>query len=230
MSADRRKYTHGQLADAVATCRSMHEILLFLGMAPYGGNYESVRRQAGTLGIDLSHLRRGRTPNSCTDDELAVAVRSSRSLGQVLARLGLRPGGNQARVKRRIEDLGLDTSHFVGEAWRRGATTPVVPPRPLEEYLIEGRLVQTNGLKRRLLQEGIKEARCERCERDSWNGQPIPLELDHVNGRRDDNRLQNLRVLCPNCHAQTATYRGRNIGIASYPVQARVPERNTEVP
>ena len=148
----------------------------------------------------------------------------------MLARLRLRPGGNQARVKRRIEDLGLDTSHFVGEAWRRGATTPVVPPRPLDEYLIEGRPVQTNGLKRRLLQEGIKEARCESCERDSWNGQPIPLELNHVNGRRDDNRLENLRVLCPNCHAQTATYRGRNIGIASYPIQARVPERNTEVP
>ena len=80
---------------------------------------------------------------SCTDDELTVAVRAFRSLGQVLARLRLRPGGNQARVKRRIEDLGLDTSHFVGEAWRRGATTPVVPPRPLDEYLIEGRPVQT---------------------------------------------------------------------------------------
>ena len=50
------------------------------------------------------------------------------------------------------------------------------------------------------------------CHLASWNGRPIPLELDHVNGRRTDNRLDNLRILCPNCHAQTDTYRGRNIG------------------
>jgi 5-methylcytosine-specific restriction endonuclease McrA len=62
--------------------------------------------------------------------------------------------------------------------------------------------------------EGLKMRRCEMCLRDHWNGKPIPIELDHLNGRRDDNRLQNLRILCPNCHAQTPTYRGRNIGAA----------------
>jgi 5-methylcytosine-specific restriction endonuclease McrA len=50
------------------------------------------------------------------------------------------------------------------------------------------------------------------CDRERWNGLPIPLELDHVNGMRSDNRLSNLRILCPNCHAQTPNYRGRNIG------------------
>jgi hypothetical protein len=126
----------------------------------------------------------------------------------------VRPGGNQGRIKRRIEDLALDTSHFVGEAWRRGATTPVVPAKPLREFLVRGRFVNTSGLKKRLISEGLKEPRCEQCRRKTWNRRSIPLELDHINGRRDDNRLVNLRVLCPNCHAQTDTYRGRNIATA----------------
>ncbi len=124
----------------------------------------------------------------------------------------MRPGGNQARLKARIEALGVDTAHFVGQGWRRGTTTPVVPRRSLRELLVDGRLVSTNDLKTRMIQEGVKERRCERCRLEAWNGHPIPLELDHINGRRTDNRLANLRILCPNCHAQTDTYRGRNIG------------------
>jgi hypothetical protein len=75
-----------------------------------------------------------------------------------------------------------------------------------------GRLTSSNELKKRLIAAGLKERRCETCGLNAWNGRPIPLELEHVNGRRDDNRLSNLQVICPNCHAQTPTYRGRNIG------------------
>jgi hypothetical protein len=146
-------------------------------------------------------------------EELAEALRNSRSLAQVLAKLGVRPGGNQSRVRHLIREMGLDTSHLVGkEGWRRGTTVPPVPTRPLEELLVDGRYAVTNRLKKRLIDEGLKGSRCEMCARDSWNGRVIPLELDHINGRRDDNRLANLRVLCPNCHAQTDTYRGKNIG------------------
>ena len=75
-----------------------------------------------------------------------------------------------------------------------------------------GSLKKTSYLKARLIREGVKDARCESCNGTQWEGEPIPLELDHVNGKRDDNRLENLRLICPNCHAQTPTYRGRNIG------------------
>jgi hypothetical protein len=90
-----------------------------------------------------------------------------------------------------------------------------VAARPLEKVLVAGRRIQSNRLKERLIREGLKRRRCELCERQDWNGRPIPLELDPVNGRRDDNRLENLRIVCPNCHAQTSTYRGRNIGVGA---------------
>lgn len=193
----------------------MHQLLKWLGLVPRGGNYESVRRRIAELGLDASHLRRrGRGIAACSDEEVIQAVRVSRSLAGVLRELRVGPGGNQFRLRQRIARLGIDTSHLSGQGWRKGSTTPVVPPRPLEQVLVLGGLFQTNNLKQRLFDAGLKEKRCELCRLGSWNGEPIPLELDHVNGRRDDNRLPSLRVLCPNCHAQTPTYRGRNIGLA----------------
>lgn len=71
---------------------------------------------------------------------------------------------------------------------------------------------QSNKLRIRLLKEGIKKAECENCKNHEWMGYPISLELDHINGDSKDHRIENLRILCPNCHAQTDTYRGKNIG------------------
>jgi bacterioferritin-associated ferredoxin len=213
------RYTDEQLRDAVRTSTTIREILVKLGVAAYGGNYETVRRRIADLGLETGHIRqvqRGRLLRECTDREIRDAIATSRSLAGVLRKLGVRPGGNQARLRVRIDDAGLDVSHFVGRAWRAGLHVPVVPRTPLVEVLVEGRPARsTSDLRKRLIAEGVKEARCERCSLTSWNDQPIPLELDHANGRRDDNRLENLRLLCPNCHAQTETYRGRNIGIGA---------------
>lgn len=121
-----------------------------------------------------------------------------------------RPVAEPAGLQRQIAASAVDTSHFTGQAWRRGRAFP--SPVPLERYLQHGRLVSTNNLRRRLLRDGIVPPRCAVCSIESWNGNQVPLELDHVNGDRRDNRLVNLRVLCPNCHAQTSTWRGRNIG------------------
>ena len=211
----RRKYTDEQLKTALARSRNMRELLISLGLAPRGGNYESIRERMHALGMDATHLtlsaQRGRALRSSTDAEIARTVAKSRSLARVLASLGIRPGGNQQRLRLRIDQLGLETSHFLGAGWRRESTDPVVPARPIEEVLVKGRRTNTNDLKRRLLREGVKRHACEGCGLARWMGQPMPLELDHVNGRRDDNRLHNLQLLCPNCHAQTPTYRGRNI-------------------
>ena len=148
-----------------------------------------------------------------TDEELRLAVARADGIADALRRLGRVPrGGNYETFRRRVRELHLDTSHFSGKAWRKGSRRPVVPARSLAELLTVDSPYPTSRLKRRLLAAGLKAAACEVCKGTTWNGLPMPLELDHINGRRSDNRIENLRILCPNCHAQTPTYRGRNIG------------------
>jgi len=209
-------YTDDDLRRAVARSRNVHQTLLALGLVPRGGNYETVRERIQELGLDTSHFQVRRRMASLPERDVIEAAKVSRSITQVLERLRIPWTGSRHRAMRLLLDrLGVETSHFVGQGWRKGATSPVVPARPLNEVLVKGRRFQSNRLKERLFLEGLKERRCELCEREHWKGDPIPLELDHVNGRRDDNRLENLRIVCPNCHAQTSTYRGRNIGLGA---------------
>jgi hypothetical protein len=150
------------------------------------------------------------------DDDIRRAVAESYTIANVLRLLGVQPkGGNYAVLRRAIARLGLDTSHFKGQAWSKGLTRPSTRWMPLDQVLVAGYFAQSNRLRKRLLAAGLKEARCEVCGLTEWNGFPIPLELDHINGRRDDNRIENLRLVCPNCHAQTPTYRGKNVGAYS---------------
>jgi Homeodomain-like domain/HNH endonuclease len=96
------------------------------------------------------------------------------------------------------------------DAIRRGAITPRPRQAPLELVLTEGRRRSRYHVKTRLLLAGIKESRCERCGLTEWHGRPLSLELHHINGDGLDNRLENLLLLCPNCHSQTDTWGGRN--------------------
>jgi len=129
---------------------------------------------------------------------------------QVLQRLGIAAyGGNYDVLKKAIRFHGIDISHFSGQAWNKGRTFP--PKQPIEHYIQNTLPIQSYKLKNRLLREGMLTQLCMRCGNTHWLDQPVPLELDHINGNNKDNRLANLRLLCPNCHALTSTYRNRKI-------------------
>jgi Homeodomain-like domain-containing protein/HNH endonuclease len=96
------------------------------------------------------------------------------------------------------------------DAAKRGDLVTRPHRAPIETYLVSGRRTNRTHLKQRLLAEGLKENRCERCGIESWLGEPLSMALHHVNGDGRDNRLENLALLCPNCHAQTPNFSGRN--------------------
>lgn len=145
-----------------------------------------------------------------TEEQFIEAVKTSTSVRQVLSKIGVKEAGGNYKVARdKIKRLNLDTSHFTGMGWLKGQTHKHTT-KPIEYYLTEDSYHQSYKLKLRLISEGIKKHKCECCGIIQWRGQPTPIELDHINGNNRDNRLENLRLLCPNCHAQTDTYRGRN--------------------
>ena len=136
------------------------------------------------------------------DEQLIDAIPKCKSFTEVAFYLNKSKSTNSLLKKRAIE-LNLDFNHFKISGYN---------PAPIEELLTNERKISysSHGLKKRLIAEGLKQHKCECCSITEWNGKPAPIELDHINGNHYDNRLENLRILCPNCHAQTDTYRGKN--------------------
>jgi hypothetical protein len=144
-----------------------------------------------------------------TEAGLREVVASSRSCSEVLRKLGLRPaGGNHKTIYKYLARWEISTAHFDQDAIRREVLYR--PPKPLTELLVEHSTYHRGHLKRRLLAEGIKQPVCELCgQGDTWRGRRLALILDHINGVPDDNRLENLRIVCPNCAATFDTHCGR---------------------
>jgi hypothetical protein len=151
-----------------------------------------------------------------TRDLLAPLVRDSQTIADVLRKLGLKlTGGSHAYLKRLIREYDLDTTHFVGSRANRGAAHRGGPDRrtPADILVPRDRLAQhvKGQLLRRALIEIGRPYCCAVCGlQPEWNGQALELQIDHLNGERWDNRAENLRFICPNCHSQTANFGAKN--------------------
>lgn len=144
-----------------------------------------------------------------SDEDLIKAIQESTSKAQVLIKLNLAPkGGNYQVLDRSIKRLGLSIEHFKGQAWNKGKITG--PRKTLDQILIKGTTWTSHAIKLRLLKDGIFQHKCYNCDLTEWLGEKIPLELEHIDGDHSNSVLSNLTLLCPNCHALTPTYRGRN--------------------
>ena len=152
-------------------------------------------------------------PRTWTEEELKKAAKKSTSVRQVLMKLGLKlAGGNYAQIKKYLKLYKIDTKNFTGRGWCKGLKLVKKPRIDLKDILVRESNFQSYKLRNRLFKEGIKQECCEECgwKKKSPDGR-LPLELDHINGNSTDNRLENLRILCPNCHSLKPTHRGRNI-------------------
>ena len=141
-----------------------------------------------------------------SDDDFKLLVAQSDSWADVVRGSGLSDGGagNWKTVQRRADKLGISSAHFTRLRSRGG-----IVPKSLEEVMIENSTYSRWHLRNRLINSGILEPKCARCGISEWFGQPISLELEHINGVHNDHRLENLELLCPNCHSLTPTWRGR---------------------
>jgi hypothetical protein len=151
----------------------------------------------------------GRGGPRFNEAEARAAIAASRSWTESLRRLDYCPtGGNPATLKKYAALWGIPTDHFDPYAGVMAAIR--MPKRPLDEILVEHSTYSRSNLKARLYAEGLKEPICEECGQDeTWRGRHMSMILDHRNGVRDDNRLENLRIVCPNCAATLETHCGR---------------------
>lgn len=203
-------YPKERLSRAVRDSRTLSEALVKLDVDPWGPSRAYIRDRMRALGVDTSHL--AREGARWTREVLEPAVAASSNMYEVLRRLGVPAvGGYHSHISRRVRALGIDTSHFVGRPRPTGRRR-LRKPRELLVRLgpSTDRRVPGDRLKRALISVGRREV-CEDCGIPStWRGLPLPLEVDHLDGDWRNNLPANLRLLCPNCHSATDTYRGRN--------------------
>lgn len=147
---------------------------------------------------------------SMPTEEFKKLVELSKTLGEILRHFGLsNKGGNSKTLKKRMDKDNIDYSHIkLGVGSTAGFSFK--PKKPIEELFIVNSNTNRSTIKKRIISENLIKYECSHCKiKDEWNGKKLVLQLEHINGVSNDNRLENLCFLCPNCHSQTSTYAGK---------------------
>ena len=139
-------------------------------------------------------------------ESVSKAVQVSDNFTEVLRNLNIPvQGNNLSTLKRKIKEFEISTEHFT---FTKQYNAQRGFEKDVSEYLVKGSYIKSYALKQRLISSGLKLNKCECCGIDSWNNKPLMCQLHHINGDNTDNRLENLQILCPNCHSQTDSYCG----------------------
>lgn len=149
--------------------------------------------------------------NKYTKEKLELVVETSKTWAEVCRKIGVKPmTGSQSHLKRKAVEWGIDSSHFVGKSFNKGRS---FKKRSALEYCFNGSKINSHTLKQKLIRDGIKEEKCEVCGITEWCEEPVVLELDHKDSNHYNNKIENLQIVCPNCHAQQTRSR-RNGSLA----------------
>lgn len=145
-----------------------------------------------------------------TKELLEENVKNCYSLAELCRRLGLVPiGSNPKTLKKKLNEFNVDYSHFTGKIWNKNPNNPIYRGKYMPNLCEHSSLSSANA-KELVYKLGLKENKCEICGLSEWQGKHLVCELHHINGDSTDNRIENLLILCPNCHSQTDNFRSRN--------------------
>lgn len=158
---------------------------------------DAVKRKIKSLGLDCSHFKNQRWSLGRRKEQLIQAVKNNDTLAGVLRDLDLNStgGGSYQNIQKLIQELELDISHFKGQGWSKGIYTDL--PKLRTSYKRREYMIRKYGYA------------CKECGISEWRGNELTLELDHTDGNRNNNLEENLRILCPNCHSQTPTFKNK---------------------